>query len=108
MVVVPECVGIRGCDLTAEGVDTGGPDLRKELDGRGSGGKDVSGACVLVSELVEGVGRGKPGNGSTAVGGGASGETTGGRGDTWGVMDNGVRCGALGRNDRRLEDDPVV
>ena len=65
--------GRRGRDLTAEGVDTGGPDLGKELDGRGSGGKDVSGACVLVSELEAGVGRGKLGDGSTAVGGGASG-----------------------------------
>ena len=44
-----------GRESTAEGVDANGPGLRKEFDGRGIGGKDVSGACVFVGELVSGV-----------------------------------------------------
>ena len=74
----------------------------------GSGAKDVSGVCVLLGELKAGVGRSELGNEPMAVGSGASWQTTGGRGDAWGVADDGVRSGAADRNERRLEDDPVV
>ena len=54
----------------------GGPDVGNELDGRGSGGKEVSRACVLVCKLKAGVGRGEFGNGTAAVGSGTSWQTT--------------------------------
>ena len=109
MVAVPDRVRWKnGRDLTAECVDTGGPDLGKELNDWGSGGRDVSGTCIVVGELEAGVGRGKLGDRPTSVGGGASWKPTGCGGDAGGVADDGIGRGAVGKNERRLEDNPVV
>ena len=95
-------------ESAAKGVDAGGLGLRNVLKGRGSGGKDVRGACVIVGELEAGVVGGELGSGATPVGGGATGKSTGGRGGSGSVADDGVGCRASGRNDRRFEDNSVV
>ena len=87
-------------------MDTGGPGLGNELNGWGSGGKDFSGACIVVCELDAGV-RGELVDRPTSVGGGATGKTAGCGGGAGCVADNGVGSGAAGRNERRLEDNPV-
>ena len=89
-------------------MDAGGPRLGNILDGRGGGGKDLKGARVLVGEHVgPGVGGGESGERAAAIDGGAARETAG-RGRDRGVADDGICGGASGRNDRRLEDNPVV
>ena len=80
------------------------PRFWKVLEGRGSGGNDVKGVRVLIGEHV---GPWVPGERAVTVGGGAIREPTGsGLGRR--VMDDGVGSGASGRNDRRLEDKPVI
>ena len=90
--------------LAAEGVDTGGPRLGNVLEGRGSGGEDVDGRRAIVREHV---GSRVLGDWAAAVGRGAAREATGGGGGRR-VADDGESGGASGRNDRRLEDKPVV
>ena len=78
------------------------------LNGRGSGGKDLKGARDLIGEHVgPGVGGGESGERATSIGGGAAREAAG-RGRGWGIADDWICGGASGRNDRRLEDNPVV
>ena len=85
-------------------MDARGPRFGKVLEGRGSGGKDFKDARVFVGEHV---GPWIPGERAATIGGGAAREAAGsGRGRC--VADDRIGDGASGRNDRRLEDKPVI
>ena len=82
-----------GRESTAEGMDAGGPDLGNILDGRGSGGNDVRGACIIAGELETGIVGGELGSGATTVSGGTAGKSTGQEGGGAGIVaDDGVDC----------------